>query len=98
VLGGLYARLAPWLGAPLRAELAARAVGGGPLRPAVAVSELGGDAAVRGAAGQVVQALIAVPRPVPGRVRPADRPSDPPAHGLMRSAVEDASPDAVRGA
>lgn len=61
VLGGLLARLAPWLIPPIEA-MAARS--GGKLRggtPAVRASALGSDSAVRGAAGTVLAAVIADP-------------------------------------
>jgi predicted NBD/HSP70 family sugar kinase len=61
VLGGLYARLAPWLIDPLREQLAERAPGGVPSPVRVEVSRLGPYAAVRGAAGLVVDRLIANP-------------------------------------
>lgn len=61
VLGGLYARLAPWLVGPLREQLAERAAGGAPSPVRIEVSRLGPYAAVRGAAGLVVDHLIANP-------------------------------------
>jgi predicted NBD/HSP70 family sugar kinase len=59
LLGGLYARLGEWLLKPITAELARRVVGRDWAPVEVAVSSLGTDAAVRGAAGTVVQQLIA---------------------------------------
>jgi predicted NBD/HSP70 family sugar kinase len=59
VLGGVYARLAPWLMPPMQAELARRVVG--PIPPSVHVSDLGPYAAVRGAAGTVVARTLAPP-------------------------------------
>ena len=56
VLGGVHARLGRWLVPPIEAELAARSLGGA--RPVVLVSTLGSEAAVRGAAGSVVRALL----------------------------------------
>jgi predicted NBD/HSP70 family sugar kinase len=61
VLGGLYAMLAPWLAAPLKAALSEQIVAA-PWRPIeVRASELGPDAAVRGAAAWVVQRVLAAP-------------------------------------
>jgi len=65
VLGGIFVPLFPWLGPAVEATLTARL---GQLRrsvPVVAVSSLDGEAATLGAAGQVVQQVIADP----GRVR-----------------------------
>lgn len=61
VLGGLYARLAPWLREPIEAELARRVLAWpwAPVR--VLVSGLGREAAVRGAATSVVRKVIADP-------------------------------------
>jgi predicted NBD/HSP70 family sugar kinase len=59
VLGGVYARLAPWLVPPLQAELAHRVVS--PTPPSVQVSALGPYAAVQGAAGSVVARTLAAP-------------------------------------
>jgi predicted NBD/HSP70 family sugar kinase len=59
VLGGVYARLAPWLVPPLQAELARRVVS--PTPPSVQVSALGPYAAVQGAAGSVVARTLAAP-------------------------------------
>jgi len=53
VLGGVFAALAPWLQPAVAAALAAHAA-----TPDVLVSSLGGDAAVRGAAGAVIQRVI----------------------------------------
>jgi len=61
VLGGLYAELAPWLADPVRAELEARVVGFAWSPTELRVSRLGGHAAVQGAAGAVVQAILADP-------------------------------------
>jgi predicted NBD/HSP70 family sugar kinase len=58
VLGGLYARLEPWLRAPIEVELAARVLSR-PWAPlTVSASALSADAAVRGAAGAVVQQVL----------------------------------------
>ncbi|GAA1276397.1 ROK family protein [Saccharothrix xinjiangensis] len=63
VLGGNYARLEPWLHDPLRAELDRRVVSAewSPVR--VVASSLGAEAAVRGAAGSAVRAILADPDP-----------------------------------
>ncbi len=59
LLGGLYARLGEWLVEPITAELDRRVVSREWAPVAVLVSDLGADAAVRGAAGTVVRQLIA---------------------------------------
>jgi len=58
VLGGMYALLAPWLREPARRELERRVVGmrWAPVR--LLVSGVGQDAAVRGAAGLMIQKVI----------------------------------------
>ncbi|QFG26531.1 ROK family transcriptional regulator [Actinomadura sp. WMMB 499] len=64
VLGGVYPPLAPWIVPPLRAALAA---GPGSLRravPPVEVSALADGAAVLGAAGLVIERLLADPAPL----------------------------------
>lgn len=61
VLGGIYARLAPWLRGPVAAELGRRVLAAGWDPPQVYVSRLGAEAAVRGAASAVVRAVIADP-------------------------------------
>jgi len=61
VLGGSYARIAPWLGEPLRAELDRRVVSAAWTPVRVVPSALGTEAAVSGAAGAVVRAIIADP-------------------------------------
>jgi predicted NBD/HSP70 family sugar kinase len=61
VLGGAYARLAPWLVEPLQAELRRRVLSRDVEATRVHVSELGPYAAVRGAAGSVVARLLAAP-------------------------------------
>lgn len=60
VLGGAYSRLGEWMLPAVRAELAVRCV----VRPAPGVlcSQLGSDAAVRGAAATVVRTLLENPR------------------------------------
>jgi len=61
VLGGAYARLAPWLVEPLQAELRRRVLSRDVESTHVHVSELGPYAAVRGAAGSVVARVLAAP-------------------------------------
>lgn len=65
ILGGMYARLGPWLVPPLAAELDARVVSGLPVQ--VRTGALGSDAAMLGAAGAVLDAVMAgdVPTAVP---------------------------------
>ncbi|WP_214415509.1 ROK family transcriptional regulator [Sphaerisporangium fuscum] len=61
VLGGIFAPLFPWVSGPAEEALRARL---GHMRahvPAVVVSRVGADAATLGAAGQVVQRVIADP-------------------------------------
>jgi predicted NBD/HSP70 family sugar kinase len=62
VLGGLYAQLFDQLSGPVRAELDQRVLSGPgtALRP----SELGAEAAVRGAAGAVLDRVLADPAAV----------------------------------
>jgi predicted NBD/HSP70 family sugar kinase len=57
VLGGAFATLAPWLRPVVEAVLR-RHVFGSQLRPHVATSGLGTDAAIRGAAGNVVRRVL----------------------------------------
>ena len=67
VLGGIFVPLFPWLSAAVETTLAARL---GQLRrsvPVVAVSHLDGEAATLGAAGQVLQQVIADPGRFTGR-------------------------------
>jgi predicted NBD/HSP70 family sugar kinase len=61
VLGGGYARLAPWLQEPVEAELARRVLSAPWGAPRVLVSALGSEAAVRGAATSIVRDVIADP-------------------------------------
>ncbi|TMR34751.1 ROK family transcriptional regulator [Nonomuraea zeae] len=66
VLGGIYAPLYPWLEGPVSDGLGARL---GQMRgtpPALTVSGIGADAAVLGAAGLIIQQLIAEPAQVLG--------------------------------
>ncbi|MCL2541835.1 MAG: ROK family transcriptional regulator [Nocardioidaceae bacterium] len=56
VLGGVFAALAPWLGDAVEEALARHGV-----QPRVVVSELGTEAAVRGAAGSVVRRVVGDP-------------------------------------
>ncbi|MFC0866338.1 ROK family protein [Sphaerimonospora cavernae] len=61
VLGGIFARLFPWLAGTVTGMLAARL---GQMRgavPPLVVSQLGTEAAALGAAGQVIQQVIANP-------------------------------------
>jgi predicted NBD/HSP70 family sugar kinase len=58
LLGGLYARLGEWLIQPITAELDRRVISRAWAPLNVRVSTLGADAAMRGAAGTVIQALI----------------------------------------
>ncbi len=61
VLGGLYARLAPWLTPAVDAEIARRTVCAAWAPVRILVSPLGAEAAVRGAAMSVVRGVIADP-------------------------------------
>jgi predicted NBD/HSP70 family sugar kinase len=71
VLGGVFARLFPWISGPVGEAMEARL---GKLRrtvPSLTGSRLGGDAATLGAAGQVIQRIIAEPGPYVARARAA---------------------------
>jgi predicted NBD/HSP70 family sugar kinase len=57
ILGGMYARLGPWLVPPLAAELDTRVVSGLPVE--VRTGALGSDAAMLGAAGAVLDSVMA---------------------------------------
>jgi predicted NBD/HSP70 family sugar kinase len=61
LLGGMFALLAPWLREPVQAELAERVLGARWTEPRVEVSKLGWEAAVRGAAGSVVNRIVQNP-------------------------------------
>lgn len=61
VLGGTYAALVPWLEAPLNATFERQVVGARGRTVPVLQSALGPDAAVRGAAGWIVQRVLAAP-------------------------------------
>ena len=61
VLGGIYAVLAPWLREPFQRALLAGIPMTRAAPPRVAVSALGPDAAVRGAAGLVTASMLARP-------------------------------------
>ncbi|WP_433271899.1 ROK family protein [Actinosynnema sp. CS-041913] len=61
VLGGTYARLEPWLRGPLLAELEHRVVGSAWSPVRVVASPLASDAAMRGAAGTAIRAILADP-------------------------------------
>ncbi|MFI7636795.1 ROK family protein [Nonomuraea sp. NPDC049400] len=66
VLGGIYAPLFPWLEGPVAEGLGGRL---GQMRgtpPALVVSEIGADAAVLGAAGLIIQQVIAEPAQILG--------------------------------
>ncbi|PZG22686.1 sugar kinase [Nonomuraea aridisoli] len=61
VLGGIFAPLFPWLEGPVGGALGARLAQMRGTPPAVVVSRTGADAAVLGAAGLVIQQVIAEP-------------------------------------
>jgi predicted NBD/HSP70 family sugar kinase len=61
VLGGIYAALAPWLAEPLEAALARQVIAARWRPIQVRPSALGPDAAVRGAAGWIVQRVLDAP-------------------------------------
>ncbi|MQA84542.1 MAG: ROK family protein [Streptosporangiales bacterium] len=61
VLGGIFTPLAPWLVEPLTAALAGQAIAAPWSPPRVAVSSLGPEAAVRGAAGLVIEQMLSDP-------------------------------------
>jgi predicted NBD/HSP70 family sugar kinase len=61
VLGGGYARLAPWLAPAVTEQLRARVLAVGAREVSVVAGRLGADAAVLGAADSVVRAVIADP-------------------------------------
>ncbi|MBB5889039.1 ROK family transcriptional regulator [Kutzneria kofuensis] len=61
LLGGMFALLAPWLREPVEAELSTRVLGARWTEPRVVVSRLGWEAAVRGAAGSVVNRIVQNP-------------------------------------
>lgn len=61
VLGGIYAGLAPYLMAPLVGELHARVISHSWAPVEVLVASLGAEAAMRGAAGAVLQKVLADP-------------------------------------
>jgi predicted NBD/HSP70 family sugar kinase len=61
LLGGMFALLAPWLREPVQAELTERVLGARWTEPRVEVSKLGWEAAVRGAAGSVVNRIVQNP-------------------------------------
>jgi len=58
VLGGSFAPLEPWLRDPIAGELARRVVAARWAPVDVVPSVLGEDAAVRGAAGSVIRAVL----------------------------------------
>lgn len=61
VLGGIYAPLFPWLAEPVTEALTTRLGRMRPTVPPVVVSRLGTEAAALGAAGQVIEQVIADP-------------------------------------
>lgn len=63
VLGGTYARLEPWLRAPLQDELDRRVISASWSQVRILRSTLGTEAAVRGAASSAVRAIVADPDP-----------------------------------
>ncbi|WP_197319035.1 ROK family transcriptional regulator [Saccharomonospora sp. NB11] len=72
VLGGVYARLHPWLSEPLSAELGDRVVGAPRRRVEVRRSVLGGEAAVRGAAAAALRTVLTDPDAYVLRARQAE--------------------------
>lgn len=68
VLGGLYAEVAPWISDEVAVELSARAVGYQQTGIRLVVSQLGAEAAVRGAAGLVIRRIIDDPSLVADRL------------------------------
>jgi predicted NBD/HSP70 family sugar kinase len=61
VIGGIYARLAPWLVSSLQGEMHERVTSGRWTSGRLQVSGLGTEAAMRGAAGAGVQAILRDP-------------------------------------
>ncbi|WP_020672933.1 ROK family transcriptional regulator [Amycolatopsis nigrescens] len=61
VLGGIFAKLYPWLCTAVEDTLRARLGGLRGSSPVLTASELGGDAAILGAARQVVERVLATP-------------------------------------
>ncbi|WP_299039155.1 ROK family protein [uncultured Pseudokineococcus sp.] len=61
VLGGVYAPLVPWIGPPLRAELARRVLRARVLPVEVRAARLGADAVVLGGAARVLQGVLERP-------------------------------------
>jgi len=70
VLGGSYARLEPWLRPSLQDELGSRVVSAAWAPVEVLRATLGTEAAVRGAAGAAVRAIVADPDPYVATVLP----------------------------
>lgn len=58
VLGGVYAPLAPWLAEPFTQALHRQSIAARWASPRIAVSDLGSDAAVRGAAGLGIEDVM----------------------------------------
>jgi predicted NBD/HSP70 family sugar kinase len=71
VLGGIFAPLFGWIAGPAAEAMEARLGGLRRSVPSLVGSGLGGDAATLGAAGQVVQRVIADPGPYVARARAA---------------------------
>ena len=61
VLGGFFGQLAPWLDAPIAAELEAHVLGAPRAAPQILPSALGPEAAVRGAAATSLRRIFADP-------------------------------------
>ena len=68
VLGGLYAKLAPWLIEPVTSELSERVVNHSWTSTEVVVSSLGAEASVKGAAAMTVRRMIDDPAGMLGEV------------------------------
>jgi predicted NBD/HSP70 family sugar kinase len=81
VLGGGYAPLARWLGPPVEAEVRRRVLTAAWAPVTVRPARLGGDAAVVGAAGSVVRAVLADPTAWLDRAPSAGAALDRPARG-----------------
>jgi len=62
VLCGHFAALAPWLTEAIEAELRLRVLGARERLPAIVASQLGNEAAIRGAAAAPIRRVLAAPR------------------------------------
>jgi predicted NBD/HSP70 family sugar kinase len=71
VLGGIFGGLFPWIASPVGDALAARLATLRRSVPELTASKLRGDAATMGAAGRVVQGVLADPGPYVARARAA---------------------------